>query len=116
MFESFLEGLSSWSAHKKWKQIKARVTADPEDQATPEEEEHLTSKERNDFHGWVIKAVANIGNTGKHQLFFVSFVAKYHGISNMGNEILAQYGYGTQRSQYTTLVQETIARARTETR
>ena len=83
---------------------------------SPDEQEYFVKSERCDFHGWAIKAIANIGNTGKHQLFFVTFVAKYHGLSRLGAEILSSYGFGTKRIQYATLVQETVATAREETR
>lgn len=116
LFECYLEGLSSFTTHKKWRSIQASVAVDNAYQADLQEQNDIVQKEKGDFHGFVLKSTANIGNTGKNQLFFLTFVAKYHGLSNMGAEILGKYGFGTMRTQYHSLKEKTIDAARARTR
>lgn len=66
------------------------------------------------FNGWLIMQVAGIGNAGKRQMFYLTFIAKYFGLSREGIDILATHGYGVTldmfdrfRNMYTNRAAET---------
>lgn len=107
LFEMYLDGMSSWSAHKMWKKIKGSVGA----RGVPldiGEQDYLIRSERGEFHGFVIKSCANIGNNGKRQLFFPTFVARYHGLSRMGSQMMSHYGFNMTKSNYDKVLQEVL--------
>jgi len=52
------------------------------------------------FHGWLIMQINSIGNKGKRQMFYVTFIAKYFGLSREGIDIMAGYGYGVTLDMY----------------
>jgi hypothetical protein len=117
LFEHYLEGLASYTSHKAWKKIKAEAVAAGE-VAHGEEaaEEELLKRESGPFHGYVLQSCACIGNTGKRQMFFTTFVAKYHGLSRMGTEVLAHYKFMMSRGLYETMRQEQVKLSRETTR
>jgi hypothetical protein len=55
-------------------------------------EDQIVKAEKNAFYGWVVSSVANIGNKGSKQLFYMSFTARFHGLSIGGMSILGSYG------------------------
>lgn len=117
LFEHFMEGMSSWTSHKLWQRMKGEADASGGPSLLDEEAENeLVKRERGAFHGFVLQACASIGNKGKRQLFFTTFVAKYHGLSRMGAEIMAHYKFMMCRGLYETMRQDQIKQARESTR
>ena len=116
LFESYLEGLSSYSSNKQWLEIKAAIERDEEYTVDEHLEEEIVCRERGGFHGFVIKSMADIRNKGKKQLFFSTFVARYHGLSRMGTKLLSFFGFTTSMSNYDNIKRDTIELAHETTR
>lgn len=117
LFEHYLEAYGSYTSHKQWKRIKARAKEDGQEALVHEDvQAELIQRESGGFHGYVLQSCACIGNTGKRQLFFTTFVAKYHGLSRMGTEILAHYNFMMSRGLYEAMRQEQVSKAREQTR
>lgn len=117
LLEHYMEGLSGFVSHQEWIALKASVKRDGvAGMLTNEAEEALIKREVGAFHGFVMKSCAGIGNTGKRQLFWTTFVARYHGLSRMGTELLSHYDFTTARTQYQAMKQEVLKQARAKTR
>jgi hypothetical protein len=90
LFEMWLDLMGSYTSHR---QLKAHLR-DEEDEFLPAAiEDAILLREKVKFHGFVISAIHNIGNTGKGQMFFLSFTARFHGLSNTGQDIISRYGF-----------------------
>jgi hypothetical protein len=46
------------------------------------------------FTGWLLMQVSGIGNAGKRQMFYLTFIAQYYGLSRDGIELVSTHGYG----------------------
>lgn len=90
LFELWVDLMGSYTSHRQLKTHKR----DQADQFLPAAiEEAILLREKVKFHGFVLMAIHNIGNTGKGQMFFLSFTARFHGLSNMGQDIISRYGF-----------------------
>ena len=90
LFEMWLDLMGSYTSHR---QLKSHLRDQP-DQFLPDAlEQEIVLREKVKFHGFVLSAIHNIGNTGKGQMFFLSFTARFHGLSNMGQDIISRYGF-----------------------
>ena len=78
--------------------------------------EDVVARESKNFYGWVLASCAHIRPKARKQLFYLTFVARYHGLSVTGAEILAQYGLATKRHVYTKYHDEQLAEAKEQTR
>lgn len=117
LLEHYMEGLSGFVSHQEWIALKAAVKREgAAGKYTNEAEETLIKREVGGFHGFVMKSCAGIGNTGKRQLFWTTFVARYHGLSRMGTELLSHYDFTTARTQYQAMKLEVLKQARAQTR
>ena len=64
--------------------------------------EELICKEKTAFRGFLLSNCARVHSKAKKHQFHSTFVARYHGLSRMGSEILAQYGYLMKKDLYDT--------------
>ena len=46
------------------------------------------------FCGWLLNHMMNIGSNGRRQMFYITFILHYFGLSREGINILSKYGYG----------------------
>lgn len=60
----------------------------------------ILKRERGSFHGFVITACGNISTKLRRQRFYLTFVARYHGLSRKGIELLAHFGLLVKMSTY----------------
>ena len=72
-------------------------------------EDKIIGSEKNAFYGWVVSSVANIGSKGNKQLFYMSFTARFHGLSTTGMSILASYGSMMKETTYNRVRQDLLA-------
>ena len=116
LFEQYLQLQGSYTSHREYTQHVQAAALSGDDAFMSEATQEATFKrEDGAFHGWVIKAVANIGDTGKKQMFFTTFVARYHGLSKSGADILAHYGYCMKRTLYKEMRKAAINNSRAHT-
>jgi hypothetical protein len=73
--------------------MKSHQRENPGSRLPTDVQHDILLREKVKFHGFVLSAVHNIGNAGKGQMFFLSFTARFHGLSNMGQDIISRYGF-----------------------
>ena len=59
---------------------------------------------------------SGIGNLGKKQQFYSTFVSHFHGLSRMGCEMLSKYGYTMKRTMYDNMKAQAVLIAQEITR
>ena len=97
----YVTGMGSYAASRKWRSICERIEDDGDVDAEMETALHeIIQSEKCQFQGFVIKEVANIGNNGKRQLFFSTLMARYHGLSRYGSNVLAKFGFAMPKTLY----------------
>lgn len=116
LFEHWLDSRASETSHKQWNKICSLHSKgfyiDPEN----EEVQQIVDRERTKFHGFVIKAVCDMGNLGKKQMFFTTLAAQFHGISRMGIDMQAQYGFMMPTTSFDRMRSVCVDQARERTR
>ena len=55
------------------------------------------------FSGWLLNHMCSIGSNGRRQMFYITFVLHYFGLSRDGITILSNYGYGVTLDMFDTL-------------
>lgn len=78
--------------------------------------EELICKEKTAFRGFLLSNCARVHSKAKKHQFHSTFVARYHGLSRMGSEILAQYGYLMKKDLYDTHRAMALVRSKASTR
>lgn len=94
LFEYYLVSCSSWSVNKKFGQYIA-TDVDRDDIFEEILEQCITH-----FIGWVLFHVASIGTNGRRQMFYVTFMNRFYGLSRDGIDINHKFGYGVSLSMY----------------
>jgi len=116
LFEYFLTSNASYKSHKIWKKISSQAQDDNDFELDPVVEQDIIKAEQSAFHGCVLMGCNSIGNLGKQQMFYSTFVSHFHGLSRMGCEILAKYGFCMRRTMYDKMRGEAVSKARAKTR
>ena len=116
LFEKYLVTLASHKSHGMWKKIQRAVTNNPATVVSLEHQNEIMEREQTNFHGFVLLACNSIGRKGKRQMFYATFIARYHGLSRMGAEILAKYGYTMSRTMNYGMRKDLIEQSRATTR
>lgn len=91
LFEAFIEVCGSRVKHAKFKQ--ACLTAGAGQPIALHSELKLLKHFRLRFYGWLLSALANLGNAGKVQMWYVTSIVKFLGLSRLGQSIMQQIGY-----------------------
>ena len=96
----YMISMGSWKCDKALRKFEA---ANPGQQVPPELEAMIVDNEKNTFFGWVLTTINNMGYKGKRQLFYLAFTARFHGLSNTGQYILACHGFMMKNTMYNTM-------------
>ena len=92
-FEGYAELLSNKHGMKTWRKFrkcKAAGNAEPQAAALfPAVVDSLSDQ----YYGFVMQSVASMHAPARHQRFYPSLVASYHGLSLMGLDMLSSYGF-----------------------
>jgi hypothetical protein len=64
--------------------------------------------EKGCFHGFILLACGNIAPKCRRQRFYPTFVARYHGLSRKGNQLLAHYGLTQKMSTFDDMEKDMI--------
>ena len=108
--------MASRKSHKDWMKIQRAVARNANTVVSLPVQTEIIEREQSQFHGLVLLGCNSIGRNGKKQMFYATFIARYHGLSRMGSEILAKYGYTMSRTMYYDMRRELIEKARANTR
>ena len=88
-----------------------------DDQAIPDHQQHDFMKAAGaSFAGWLLWHLGNIGSNGRDQLFYMTLVANYHGLSRNGIDLLARFGYATNLKRFDDKRKMCLLQSRTTTR
>jgi UDP-glucose 6-dehydrogenase len=116
LLENFLNMTASWSVHKIWKQLIAGQEANGQHGPVgPELQRALLDKVQTNFYAWIITTTAYIVSKARKQLFFNTFIARYHGLSRNGSDIIAQFGLTMKKNSYDCTRKEVVETARAQT-
>jgi hypothetical protein len=72
--------------------------------------EHYSLK----WYGWMLSAMASRTRAGKAQLFIISRLVKFLGLSRAGQDILAKFGFASTLRYSDRMGEETLQKARLE--
>jgi hypothetical protein len=68
--------------------------------------EDLIQDVLNAYVGWLIYHVGSIGTNGRRQLFYLSFVCRFYGLSRAGLDLMAQYGYCVNLTMFDSMLKQ----------
>ena len=92
LFEYYMFAASAYSVNRLWL-TKHNAVADGTSMSEADQT-YFQEKCIVSFYGWLLMQVAGIGSAGRRQMFYLTFIAKYFGLSREGIDILAAHGYG----------------------
>lgn len=116
IFEMYLELASSWKANELWRKYSARTDEAGEMlMLTEDEVDELVECEKNRFHGFCLLLTSFVSNN-RNQLFYHSLALKFHGLSRMGNHMLAQIGFALKPSTFDSLQQQMLEKSKQKIR
>ena len=99
-FEGYAELLSNKHGHRIWRKFrKYKAAGDTEARAAalfPAVVDSLVDA----YYGFVMRSVASMHMAARHQRFYPSLVASYHGWSLMGMHMLSSYGFTMPSSSF----------------
>ena len=101
LFEHYMFSASGYAANRSWLS-KVNELVDGAHLSVAYQASVLSDNQVR-FHGWLLVQINSVGNKGKRQMFYVTFIAKYFGLSREGMDLLAAYGYGVTLDMFDNL-------------
>lgn len=98
----YLDLASSFETNKFWKGRSRGIRGRDPLPLTEQEMERILRTEGNSFHGFILQML-HLSGKSRHQLFYPAFAAVCHGLSKMGMDQMAAYGFSTPHTSYTRL-------------
>ena len=114
LLEAYIEGFCCYQTNENMKTVRSQVNS--EGKADQDLLHSIVNREAPFFYGWVMRACGRIQTKARRQLFYLSFVARYHGLSVGGQDMLAKYGGMVKRATYDKLMDEEEGGARKDCR
>ena len=93
ILESYLDTLATPLSHEVWRKHCKFVKAHGICEMPPDQFAAVCKKERGKFHGYLVMATSSLRPKSKRQQFYLTFSARYHGLSRTGVRILSYYGF-----------------------
>lgn len=106
---------SCYSSYRQWKKVCKQPLATNTSLDIQVENDILQSNV-NKFIGWLLFHLSNIGSNGRQQMFYVTFIAQYYGLSRNGVNHLAKYGYGVTNDMADVCKQDMVVKSSETTR
>lgn len=116
ILESYLDTLATPLSHEVWRKHCKFVKAHGICEMPPDQFAVVCKKERGKFHGYLVMATSNLRPKSKKQQFYLTFSARYHGLSRTGVRILAYYGFLTKLTQMDKLEKQELQASRQRVR
>ena len=98
LFEFYMSFCSGYSSHRDW--VKMCNNVDDNDSLSEDDQKKVYDENSSRFVGWLLWHICSIGSNGRKQMFFVTFIAHYYGLSRDGIDVLAKYGYGVTMDMF----------------
>lgn len=109
VFEQYLNLAVTQKNYYLWNRIKKRGFINPD------EMDQLIKHDGCYFHGFFLQSV-HMSGLSRQQLFYTTYSASCHGLSKMGKDILARYGFATPNTSFLRLRDDLLQRAKTKVR
>ena len=94
--EYYLHSCSSWSVNELYTHYLATVDRARQSLLFAE----IVMKCSSHFSGWLLFHINSVGSNGRKQMFYVTFVNHYFGLSRAGIEMNSAIGYGVTLGMY----------------
>jgi len=78
--------------------------------------EKLINDNQNGFIGWLLLHIGSIGSNGRRQLFYLTFVNHYFGLSRDGISNQNKFGYGVTLDMFDKMRQQCLSESIATTR
>ena len=96
LLEYYLHSASSYAVNLLFESY--LITADPSTKSTIFLD--IIQKSSSHFSGWLLFHINSIGSLGRKQMFYITFVNHYFGLSRDGIELNSSIGYGVNIGMY----------------
>jgi len=110
ILHAYLELASSFAIHKFWMGRSKGIRGREPLPLSSAEMERIMKAEGTAFYGFVLQML-NLSGKSRRQLFYPAFAAKCHGLSKMGIDQLAAYGFCTPHTSYHRLREQLLQQA-----
>ena len=92
LFEYYMWTASGSTHNRRWLSLNSKI---PDDTALDNfDQRHTIEQSINGFVGWLLLHIASIGTNGRRQLFYITFLSRYYGLSRSGVDTMHRMGYG----------------------
>ena len=105
---------SGYAVNRKW----CTVMSSLDEGDTMEEHKQIEFLDscQTQFCGWLLLHMMTIGSNGRRQMFYITFILQYFGLSRDGINVLSKYGFGVTLDMFDLLRQSYRAGSETMTR
>jgi len=99
LFEMYVEDYAPDSVHKLWHRIVSDCKR-LDTRMSTSDSQSLVTQLAVSFYGYILVALRVRGSMANQQMFYMSHVTKYHGLSRLGLSILSTFGWSIPISTY----------------
>ena len=110
LFEYFMDLCSGWAIHRRWTH-QVKLCHDNDCIMTEETQNDFIKQCHVRFIGWLLVHIGCIGSNGRHQLYYLTFVLQFLGISRLGIKLLGDLGYGVHIDMFDEMRRESTEKA-----
>lgn len=97
LFEYYMYSCAGYTNNRRW----LSFVNDVDNEALSEyQQSEIINDNLNGFVGWLLLHIGQVGSNGRGQLFYITFICQYFGLSRSGIECMASYGYGVTKSMF----------------
>ena len=113
----YIELCGRWSTMKLWRAEQRAIREEGIPRfMDPVVEQEIISKEKGPFSGFIMFASARLSTKARRKLFSLTFSMRFHGLSIMGQEILAKHGFALKPTQFQEMERQALDDARQRVR
>ena len=114
LFEYFMWTASGYAMYRLFQTTAANIG---DDEAMSDRQQHeFMQAAGTRFAGWLLWHFGNMGSNGRDQLFYLTLVSNYHGLSRNGIDILSRFGYATNLKRFDDRRKTCLLQSRTSSR
>ena len=115
LLEIYLHGFACDTLHRKFTRL-LKVTKNTGRDSIPDDDvDGILEEYGSKIAGCLVFNLNSISTAGRYQLFYVTFIAKFYGLSRMGIIILSKYGLVSSMTYFDNKRKERIREAQLQT-
>jgi len=100
VFTTYLDMFSTTAVNKIWKKALKDAKAANTTMIEEVAEDGVHDAGGNLYYGFIIQAAVGLYKGARKQRFYPAFVARYHGLSRMGSDLLSSWGFTMPSTSY----------------